>query len=287
MSAANLLPEVWVPPPEIRELRQLIAHRSRLIKQRGMLKNRLSAVLQRHALIPPEGELFQSQQATWWHALKLGSVEMLRVRQDWQQLQALTPLIQAVDEQIIAISQDAQFAHAARLLIQLPGISVLGAMTLIAAIGDVTRFASDTQLVGYSGLGAQVHASGEVNRHGPMSKTGRRDIRTIMIEAAWNAVNSKHPFWLAEFSRLSKHLHPNKAIGAIARRLLVAVWHVWTKAEADRHGIDSKVTQSYERWGHKLKKAGRKGLTTKDFVREQLDALALGSPLAAELTVAG
>ena len=214
LSAANLLPEVWVPPPEIRELRQLIAHRSRLIKQRGMFKNRLSAMLQRHAIVPPEeleGEVFQPQQAAWWQSLKLGATETLRVQQDWQQLQALAPLIQSVDEQLLAISQDEHFAHAARLLIQLPGISVLGAMTLIASIGDITRFASDAQLVGYSGLGAQVHASGEVNRHGPMSKAGRRDIRTLMVEAAWTTVNSKHPFWLVEFTRLSKHMHPNKA----------------------------------------------------------------------------
>jgi len=58
LSAANLLPEVWVPPLVIRELRQLMAHRGRLIKQRSMFKNRLSAVLQRHAITPPEKDLF-------------------------------------------------------------------------------------------------------------------------------------------------------------------------------------------------------------------------------------
>lgn len=280
MSAANLLPEVWVPPIEIRELRQLIAHHGRLIRQRTALKNRLSSILQRHAIPPPEGDMFDIQQAEWWHGLKLPAMEMLRVRQDWQQYQALMPLIRTAETLIIDFSRDARFAHITPLLIQLPGIGVLGAMTLIAAIGDITRFASDKQLVGYSGLGARVHESGEVKRQGPMSKAGRRDLRTTMVEAAWAAVNFKHPFWEAEFKRLCRHKPPNKAIGAIARRLLVAVWQVWTKAKADRHAVDVEVARSFLDWGWKLKKTGRKGLTTAQFVREQLDALGLGRDLA-------
>ena len=62
--------------------------------------------------------------------------------------------------------------------------------------------------------------------------------------------------------------------------MLVAVWQVWTKAEADRHAVDVKVARSFLDWGWKLKKAGRKGLTTGEFVREQLDALGLGKDLA-------
>ena len=100
------------------------------------------------------------------------------------------------------------------------------------------------------------------------------------IEAAWAAVNFKHPYWEAEFKRLCQRKLPNKAIGAIARRLLVAVWQVWTKAEADRHAVDVKVARSFLDWGWRLKKAGRKGLTTGEFVREQLDALGLGKDLA-------
>ena len=280
LSAANLLPEVWVPPIEIRELRQLIAHRGRLIRQRSAFKNRLSSMLQRHAIPPPEGDMFLAKHTEWWHGLKLGAMELLRVRQDWQQYQALAPLIQTAETLIIDFSQNVRFAHITPLLIQLPGIGVISAMTLIAAIGDITRFASDKQLVGYSGLGARVHESGEVKRNGPMSKVGRRDIRTTMIEAAWAAVNFKHPFWEAEFKRLCQRKLPNKAIGAIARRLLVAVWHVWTKAETDRHAVDVKVARSFLDWGWKLKKIGRKGLTTGEFVREQLDSLGLGKDLA-------
>jgi transposase len=66
-----------------------------------------------------------------------------------------------------------------------------------------------------------------------MTKAGRRDIRAAMIEAAHTASRT-HPHWKAELARLEPRLGHNKAIVAIARKLLVAVWHVLTKGCADR-----------------------------------------------------
>jgi len=60
--AAGMLPSVWVPPAEVRELRALVAHRRRLVKQRTQARNRLRAVLFRHTLVAPPGEVFASGQ---------------------------------------------------------------------------------------------------------------------------------------------------------------------------------------------------------------------------------
>src|SRR5215210_7971776 len=56
--ASNSVPTVWVPPPHVRALRALIAHRQRLVRQRTAAKNRLHAVVHRHNLVPPDGDLF-------------------------------------------------------------------------------------------------------------------------------------------------------------------------------------------------------------------------------------
>ena len=56
--AAGLIPEVWVPPQEVRGLRALLAHRRHMVKRRTMLRNRLHSVIHRHNLIPPAGDLF-------------------------------------------------------------------------------------------------------------------------------------------------------------------------------------------------------------------------------------
>lgn len=74
------------------------------------------------------------------------------------------------------------------LLMQLPGIGLYTGMTILAAIGDISRFPSPQQLVGYAGLGARVRASGESYRTGKISKRGRRELRFALIASAWVAV---------------------------------------------------------------------------------------------------
>ncbi len=69
--AANLIPAVWVPPQEVRELRALVTHRNRLVQQRTQAANRLHSVLQRHNLDPPPGIPFALHQREWWLALDL------------------------------------------------------------------------------------------------------------------------------------------------------------------------------------------------------------------------
>ena len=82
---------------------------------------------------------------------------------------------------------------------QLPGIAVLTAMTILGAIGDVTRFPSAKQLVGYVGLGAGVHDSGKTHRDKGITKQGRRDLRYVLIEAARVAVQT-HRYWKRAFT---------------------------------------------------------------------------------------
>ena len=69
--AAQLIPAVWVPPKEVRELRALLAHRRRLIQQRTQARNRLHSILHRHNLLVPPGEPFAAHQRAWWAAREL------------------------------------------------------------------------------------------------------------------------------------------------------------------------------------------------------------------------
>ncbi|MFQ6000346.1 MAG: transposase [Anaerolineae bacterium] len=80
--AANILPAIWVPPIYVRELRALVSHRRRLVKQRTAAKNRLHSVLHRHNIVPPEGDPFSEANRQWWCNLPISSSERLRVRQD-------------------------------------------------------------------------------------------------------------------------------------------------------------------------------------------------------------
>jgi hypothetical protein len=166
---------------------------------------------------------------------------------------------------------------------QLPGLGLIGALVpakagMLAAIGDVTRFASAKKLVGYAGLGASVHDSGLTHRTGRITKSGRRDLRHVLVEAAWAAVEH-HPYWKAEFVRLSRRMAENKAVVAVARRLLVAIWHVLTEQTADKHADEKMVATKLMRWSWELSDEQRGGLTTRQFIRYHLMRLQLGEDL--------
>lgn len=91
--AANLIPAVWVPPQEVRELRALVTHRNRLVQQRTQAANRLHSVLHRHNLEPPPGQPFALHQRDWWLGLDLPLAEQLRVQQAMRLSQTLEALM--------------------------------------------------------------------------------------------------------------------------------------------------------------------------------------------------
>jgi len=276
--AAKMVPTVWVPPTEVRELRALIAHRERLVAQQTAAKNRLQSVLHRHNLVPPDGGLFTPANRTWWDSLKVPTSEKLRVHQDLAVLDALKGLLEEVEAELAHLSTQPPWADQVTYLLQLPGIGLILAMTILAAIGDVTRFPSAKKLVGYSGLGGRVHVSGQQHTTGSITKRGRRELRAALVEAAWAAVQS-HPVWQAHFDKLSARIGRKKAIVAIARKLLVVVWHVLTERSADRHAIPEKVAGKFMAWSWILERAWRGDLTTRQFIRYQLLRLGLGDDL--------
>jgi transposase len=278
--AANILPAIWVPPTHVRELRGLVSHRQRVVKQRTAAKNRLHSVLHRHNIVPLAGDLFSGASQEWWETLPLSGSERLRVRQDLGLLNYLAPLLGEIEAQLAQLSTSPHWKDQVPFLIQLPGIGLLSAMTILSAIGDIARFPTPKKLVGYSGLGGRVHISGGTRRTGGITKQGRRELRTVMIECSWSAVRT-HPYWKARFARLEKRIGKQKAIVAIARKLLVVVWHVLTARAVDRQADVAAVARSLMTWGACQSLATGLGLSRPQFVRQQLDHLGTGYALKA------
>ena len=167
------------------------------------------------------------------------------------------------------------------LLLQLPGVGLITAITLLAAIGDISRFPLAKKLVGYAGLGARVHDSGQSHRTGRITKAGRRDIRAVIIEATHVAART-HPYWQEELARLEPRLGKNKAIVALARKLLVSVWHILTKGCSDRFANPEYVARKLLKHAYRLGRDHRpQGQSAGQYVRHQLDRLGLGAELTA------
>lgn len=275
LHAVGMLTGVWIPPHPVRDLRALIAQREKMVRLSTIAKNRLHALLHRKHLILPE-KPFAPEQRTWWESLPLSTTERFLIHSDLDTLEFAKKQIEQVEA---CLKQES--AQDARIpcLLQLPGIAMLSAITILAAIGEITRFPNAKKLVGYTGLGTRVHDSGMTHSNGRITKTGRRDLRRVMVTAANHAVEH-HPHWKQEFERLEPHLGRSKAIVAIARKLLVAIWHVLNEQVADRFADPEKVACSFFRYAYKVGTQNLpEGQSALTFTRTQLDRLGMGIDL--------
>jgi len=269
---ADIVPEVWVPPVEVRQLRGMISYRNRLVKTSTMIRNRLQSLLHRHNLILPNGGLTDKG---WWEAQKICVLERIQIRQELAMLEEIDQHKAEVDAELGRQSLGETWGKQAMRLLQLPGFGVVISMTVLSAIGDITRFESAKKLVGYAGLGAGVHDSGKEHIEKRITKSGRKELRWAMVEAAWRAIRIS-PYWKEQYE---KHLHrmrkPNLAIVAIARKLLVAVWQVMTKEETDLHASEEDLAYKMLVLAWDLGENERMGLTYKQFAKYALIKLGI------------
>jgi transposase len=277
--AAHLLPEVWVPPEAVRQLRSLTAHRTRLVRERTALKNQLLSILHRHNLATPEGGAFCAANATWWEALDVPTSDCLQIRHLWKLSEQISDLVAETEIELARLSVSEHWIEASARLIQIPGIGMPSAMTILAAIGEIERFPTAKQLVGYAGLGARVHASGNTWHSGRISKQGRSELRRTLIECAWMAVRWS-PYWKLRYQQLQGTMCKSKAITAIAHKLLVTIWHLLTKHSVDRFADPQAIARGFMTWATQHRLAARLGIRRLEFVQQQLDRLGIRSQIA-------
>ena len=184
----------------------------------------------------------------------------------------------ALDQKLAQLSNSEPWASQMVLLMQIPGFGLIFSMVVLSAIGDIHRFSHPKQLVGYAGLGAGVHASGQKHQSKPITKQGRKELRWATVEAAWVAVGCD-PYWQAQFQRLEQRMPRNQAIVAIARRLLVSIWHILSKREPYRHFDPETIAYKMLTWAWSLDEAARQGLTRQQFAKYALLRLGIGQDL--------
>jgi transposase len=181
---ADIVPEVWVPPMYVRELRSLISFRWRLTKQITMSKNRLHSVVQRFNLDPPEGGLLTDKNRTWWERQTFTDLTGFEVKQDLEIVKTLEGQKEAIDLKLAELSNTEPWASDMVYLMQIPGFGLIFSMVILSAIGDIKRFSHPKKLVGYAGLGAGVHDSGKKHQSKSITKEGRKELRWALVEAA-------------------------------------------------------------------------------------------------------
>ena len=223
----DLVPELWVPRPEDRALRERLRRRAHLVKVRTSARNRIFGLLTQFGLRVSHTRL-----------RKPDAMELLASRgvpEVWRvSIAELLELTSEMDRRIDPIDRElgpiARADERARLLATIPGVGPLLSLTFAAEIGEVARFSSPGKLVGYAGLAPRVSQSGERSQTGALSKAGSRTLRWAAVEAANQAWRPSSP-WQAHYLRVSARHGKNPAKSAVARKLLIAAWHMLSRQE--------------------------------------------------------
>jgi transposase len=227
---SDLIPPSYVPPPAVRKLRELLRYRLDLVKQRTALKNRVHALLAKEGLTSPFTDLFGRRGRQWLSTVALSRQQRYQLEGYLRVLDCLTQQIH--DAELLVRRQAATDPHA-RLLMTIPGIAALSALTILAEIGDVHRFPDAQHLVSYAGLAPRVRSSGGKTRMGYITKQGPSALRWALIEATHIAVRKP-----GRLQNMHRHLRRGKnaavAITACARQLLIAIYYMLQRGDAFR-----------------------------------------------------
>jgi len=227
--AAGELDAVWVPDQATWVMRRRLSRRGQLVHARTRVKNEIHGVLMRQLVgRPPVSDLFGTKGRAWLAELQLPVEEHETVQSAIRQIDFLDQEVAAA-EQLIA--EAALQSTEIKRLMTLPGVNVIVAASFLAAIGNVQRFRSARNLVGYLGLDPRVSQSGiSPATHGRISKQGSTRARHALVEACWSAVRQPGPI-KAFYERIRARRGHRIAIVAAARKLACLFWCLLTREE--------------------------------------------------------
>jgi transposase len=218
----NNFPQIWVPDPENRDLRQLLWHRHRLVQMRTRIMNQLQA------LAMNEGKrwkkkLWSTQGRTELEKLPLASWASRRRGELLELLDRLDPSIEELSK---AVEREARKRPDVLRLMTHPGVGALTALAFVLIIGTTERFQRGKQIGTYVGMIPSEDSSAGKQRLGHISKQGNSLLRFLLVEAAQAAARI-NPHWRRRYMHLAMRRHKSIAKVAMGRRLGVRLYWMW------------------------------------------------------------
>jgi transposase len=255
----------FIPPQNIRELREFTRYRESLVRERTSVANRIQKLIESgniklgqvasdvlgvsgramlRALAAGEANP-QSLTALAQRSLKRKEAELLRAldgqlttSQRWilaellDQYEGLEAAIARVEERLdeeVRANQDPFAPEAVALLQTVPGIGKRAALVVIAEIGlDMTRFPTAGHLASWAGLCPGNHESAGRRSSGRTTK-GNAYLRTVLVQAAWAASRTRNTYLAAQYHRLVKRMGRKKALVAVAHSLLIIIYQLLSR----------------------------------------------------------
>lgn len=248
------LPEVWIPPAELRDLRGLMRTRLATRSHTTVLKNRIHAALRRYGVMAGESSVNLFSKANRFRlAVAIGKLPEETRRATLHEWEILDLIENHIGELEVRIRQRIGKLGWVRLLKSLPGVAEILGATIHLEIGDIARFPDAEHVASYAGLVPTVHASGGKSWHGPTSPQANHYLRWAFVEAAnailmhRNTYSGQHVIRL--YDRLKQRKCHGKAIVAVARHLAEASWWILKKRQQYRPPHAQVAAESSSRNG--------------------------------------
>jgi len=218
---AGRLPECWIAPDHLLDLRARVRLRHTLVDQRGEWQQRMQAVLYHHGL-PKRAGLLTSENRAWVEQLALPAAGRELITVALQMIDALEVWVAPLDKELRAYAR--RQAGCRALQVAHYGIGALTSVVIVAELGDCQRFSSSREAVRYSGMDITVHASDKRRAPGHLSRQGPPALRWALYEAAQVARRKTSPDY-AYYQQTAERLGGNRACLAVARKLLKRSYH--------------------------------------------------------------
>ncbi len=184
---AGGLTAVWVPDEEQEAMRDLTRAREDMKAIERQARQRLGAFLLRHGRVFGGKSHWTQAHFRWLETVRFAHPVQQIVLQEY--IDAVTDArrrVEALELQMREALPSWSLGVVAEALMALRGLSLIAAMTTLAELGDITRFDSPRELMGYLGLVPSEHSSGGSRRQGGITRTGNGHVRRVLVEAAWN-----------------------------------------------------------------------------------------------------
>jgi transposase len=234
---------VHLPDSVLEVRRALVRQRHRIVKDIGRYKNRVKSLLFQIGIRIPER--FTPNQSRHWSR---PFIEWLKSIPDHPEGirevignfvrigEKLRGELLLVTRQVRQLSSSDSYREDFGLVTSSPGIGLVGGMTLLTELDDIKRFGHCDHLCGFVGLVPSMHVSGERMATGKMSRRGRKQLKNVLVEAAWASIR-KDPAMMAKYRELTKRMNGNKAIIRIARKLLNRVRYILIHRQEYEMGV--------------------------------------------------
>jgi transposase len=212
------LAEAWIAPPAVREARELVRYRAKLVQLRSGLKAQVHAVMAKEGVLPTMTDMFCQAGQRELDRMQLGEVYVVRVESLRDLIEVYDREVAVLERKIHPLLRDDPRYQAIQVL---NGVGRTIAAIFVAEIGDVRRFRSAAALCSWAGL-APWHRESDtkVTRLG-ITKMGSRLVRWAALEAIARYHGGN---WLQQdFHRIAERRGKNKARVAVARKLLTLV----------------------------------------------------------------